>query len=156
MLKLSRKTEYCILALRHLSRQEDRSATVKDLAAALKLSRPLLAKLLQELARKRIVISSQGASGGFVLHKNLNRLSLMELVEIIDGPVGLTATGFRPGSAPLNSGASPAGRTWSNTRPTPSGPVRATIARQVITRVLAPPGGEIGRASCRERVFSSV
>jgi len=91
MLKLSRKTEYCILALRHLSRQEDRSATVKDLAAALKLSRPLLAKLLQELERKRIVVSSQGASGGFVLHKDLNRLSLMELVEIIDGPVGLTA-----------------------------------------------------------------
>lgn len=91
MFKLSRKTEYCILALRHLARQEDRSATVKDLAAALKLSRPLLAKLLQELARQRIVVSSQGASGGFVLHKDLSRLSLMELVEIIDGPVGLTA-----------------------------------------------------------------
>jgi len=91
MLRLSRKTEYCILALRHLSRQGDRSATVKDLAAALDLSRPLLAKLLQELARKRIVVSSQGASGGFSLHKDLRRLSLMQLIEIIDGPVSLTA-----------------------------------------------------------------
>lgn len=91
MLRLSKKAEYCILALRHLDQQTDRSATVKDLAAALQLSRPLLAKLLQKLARKRIVVSTQGASGGFALHKDLRRLSLMELVEMIDGPVTLTA-----------------------------------------------------------------
>jgi len=89
MLQLSKKTEYSILALNHISQQRGRSVTVKELAHQLRISRSLLAKLLQEMARQQIVASSQGAAGGYTLKADLHTLSLMDLVEMIDGPVTL-------------------------------------------------------------------
>jgi Rrf2 family protein len=89
MLKLSKKTEYSILALQHISRQTGKSANVKEMARELNISQSLLAKLFQELARKKIVGSVQGAHGGYTLLMDLAQLSLMDLVEMIDGPVSL-------------------------------------------------------------------
>jgi len=91
MFKLSKKTEYCILALRHLAEQSDKSATVKGMAQELRISQSLLAKLLQELARCKIVGSIQGAHGGYRLLAELGRLSLADVVEIVEGPIELTA-----------------------------------------------------------------
>lgn len=91
MLKLSKKTEYSIMALRHLAGQADKSATVKSMASELGISQSLLAKLLQELARSKIVGSVQGAHGGYRLLAELSCLSLADLVEIVEGPISLTA-----------------------------------------------------------------
>jgi len=91
MFKLSKKTEYSLLVLRHLARQGDEVCTVKDLARECRLPQPLLAKLMQQLARRNLVRSEQGVRGGYRLNRDLTQISLADVVESVDGPISLTA-----------------------------------------------------------------
>ena len=66
MLKLNKKTEYGLLALQYmLARENSDVATVKEIAEHHKISQSLLAKILQSLARQKIIKSVQGARGGY-------------------------------------------------------------------------------------------
>jgi Rrf2 family protein len=91
MFKLSKKTEYCLLVLRHLARQADEVWTVRDLARECRVPQPLLAKLMQQLARRDLVRSVQGLRGGYRLNRDLSQISLAEVVESVDGPISLTS-----------------------------------------------------------------
>jgi len=93
MFKLSKKTEYSIMALRHLGRNESMTATVREIAADCRIPAPLLAKLLQQLARSGLVHSLQGVNGGYRLKSAMAGISLAEVIEAVEGPFRVTACG---------------------------------------------------------------
>lgn len=93
MFRLSKKSEYALLALRCLEQSGDRTATVREIAAACSLPPPLLAKLMQQLARGGVVTSLQGVNGGYLLARSMAGISLAEVIEVVDGPLRLTACG---------------------------------------------------------------
>jgi Rrf2 family protein len=98
MFKLSKKTEYSILALRHLGRSSTvGAATVKEIAAACRIPAPLLAKLLQQLAKKGVVHSVQGVNGGYSLNMEMARITLADVIEAVEGPFRITACGGKEG-----------------------------------------------------------
>ncbi len=82
MLKLTKKADYGLIALRHLASVPDATSSTKDIADAYHLPVPLLAKVLQTLAREKILISVSGTHGG--------KITALEVVRAIDGPVILT------------------------------------------------------------------
>ncbi len=95
MFRLSKKTEYGILALQYiLARQDNQSATVREISEKHRISQTLLAKILQKLAKAQIIRSVQGARGGYVMQGDANSISLKDIFEAIEGPIHLTECDF--------------------------------------------------------------
>ena len=90
MLKLTRKTEYALIALRHLRLVDvDKVVSTKDIAANYNIPRPLLAKVLQELSQSDFVEPVQGPKGGYKLKANLDNITMTQFFEVMEGPLGI-------------------------------------------------------------------
>jgi Rrf2 family protein len=90
VLKLTKKADYGLIALRHLASVPGATASTKDIAEAYHLPVTLLAKVLQQLARAEILQSVAGTNGGYKLNRHPSKISALEVVRAIDGPVILT------------------------------------------------------------------
>ncbi len=90
MLKLTKKADYGLIALRHLASLPTATASAKDIADLYSLPVTLLAKVLQQLTRAKILVSVSGTNGGYKLARDPRRISALEVVRAIDGPVILT------------------------------------------------------------------
>ena len=92
MLKLTKKSDYGLIALRHLAAGTARpSATAKEMSTAYRIPLPLLSKVLQNLARHGFLLSEQGTKGGYRLARDPRHINALEVIRAIDGPVILTA-----------------------------------------------------------------
>ena len=89
MLKLTKKADYGLIALRHLA-DARRGASAKDIADAYRIPLPLLSKILQKLARAGLLISEQGTHGGYRLARDPDEITALEVIRTIDGPIILT------------------------------------------------------------------
>ncbi len=94
MLKFNRKTEYGLIALRYLAQQlqqdEDRLVSAREISNAYKIPYPVLSKVLQQLQAKGLIHSVQGTRGGYALKRCLHEITLADLVEVFEGPLGVT------------------------------------------------------------------
>jgi Rrf2 family iron-sulfur cluster assembly transcriptional regulator len=82
----SRSAEYAVRAFVNLSRvPEGKLAMVKQIAEEEKIPLHFLAKILQQLARKGLLRSNKGPTGGFSLQRKASEISLMQVVEATDG-----------------------------------------------------------------------
>jgi Rrf2 family protein len=83
----SRACEYALRALFEMARRpEQESWTVQELASRTDTPAPFLAKTFQSLVKGEILISTKGRRGGFAFARSPQKISLMEIVELIDGP----------------------------------------------------------------------
>src|SRR5450759_2587608 len=65
MLKLSKRTEYGLIAIRHIAAEPVRITTAKEIADRYKIPYELLAKVMQKLAKRGLIVSHQGVYGGY-------------------------------------------------------------------------------------------
>jgi len=92
MLRLSKKTDYALLALRYLDKEAPAGvASARAIAKRYEIPVDLLAKVLQQLARVRLVAASKGVHGGYHITRPTNTITVAEIVEAIDGPLAMTA-----------------------------------------------------------------
>jgi Rrf2 family protein len=92
MLRLSKKADYGLIALIHLAAKEPgQSGSAKEIADACRLPLPLLAKVLQKLAKGGFLASVQGTNGGYRLAREAGAISALEVIRAIDGPVFFTS-----------------------------------------------------------------
>ena len=89
MLKLTKKADYGLIALRHLASAQ-RAASAKDIADTYGIPLPLLSKILQKLTRTGFLISEQGTRGGYRLARDARDITTLEVIRTIDGPIILT------------------------------------------------------------------
>ena len=90
MLKLTRKVEYALIALRHMQAMKPEELTsAKEIAEAYGLPQQLLAKTLQQMARDSIIEAVQGPSGGYRIMSDLDKISLKDFFEKLEGPLGI-------------------------------------------------------------------
>ena len=90
MLKLTRKTEYALIALRYLQMNSaGEPITAKKISKFENISLSLLSKVLNHLSKKNIIITIKGAYGGYKLSKNLSEINLWNFLETMEGPLGL-------------------------------------------------------------------
>ena len=91
MLKLTKKADYGLIALRHLATgAPQRSASAKDIADSYRIPLPLLSKVLQKLVHTGLLVSEQGTHGGYRLSRAPQEISALEVIRAIDGPIILT------------------------------------------------------------------
>ena len=92
MLKLTKKADYGLIALKHLAEtQHDGTSSAKDIADAYDLPQEALAKILQKLAKAKLLVSHAGTNGGYSLAKTPNDITALEVIRLIDGPLFMTA-----------------------------------------------------------------
>jgi Rrf2 family protein len=90
MLKLTKKADYGLIALKHLAGVRPHSASAKDIADRYGIPVPVLSKVLQKLARSGFLASEHGTNGGYRLSGDPRMISVLDVVRAIDGPVFLT------------------------------------------------------------------
>lgn len=90
MLKLTKKADYGLIALKHLA-VNARSASAKEIADSYGVPLPLLAKILQKLTKTGLLVSLPGTNGGYRLAREASKISALEVIRAIDGPIILTA-----------------------------------------------------------------
>jgi Rrf2 family protein len=90
MLRLSRKAEYGIIALKYmLSHPSGQPCSAREIAERYNIPVELMAKVLQKLAKDGMLQSAQGVYGGYVLALQPSHISVADVVESIDGPIGI-------------------------------------------------------------------
>lgn len=92
---ITRNTDYAVKALRHISRNKDKVISVKDLTYKLGIPRPFLRKILQILNKKKLLKSFKGRNGGFMLSSPPEKIFLIDLIEIFQGPFMLSECIFK-------------------------------------------------------------
>ena len=92
MLKLTKKADYGLIALRHLAvNSSDVSSSAKAIADCYGIPLPLLAKILQKLTKLGMLQSLPGTNGGYRLAREASRITALEVIRAIDGPIILTS-----------------------------------------------------------------
>lgn len=92
MLRLSKKTDYALLALRYLAIEAPSGvASARAIAERYDIPVELLAKVLQHLARVGFVAAHKGAHGGYALARPTTAISVADVVQAMDGPLSVTA-----------------------------------------------------------------
>jgi Rrf2 family protein len=92
MLKLTKKADYGLIALKHLAVNSGGvSSSAKAIAECYGIPLPLLAKILQKLTKIGLLQSLPGTNGGYRLAREASSITALEVIRAIDGPIILTA-----------------------------------------------------------------
>jgi Rrf2 family protein len=92
MLRLTKKADYGLMALKYLAEHCDQGAqSAKDIAEAYHIPPQLLAKILQTLAKAGLLVSHAGTYGGYALARSAKEISAFEVIRAIDGPLFITS-----------------------------------------------------------------
>jgi len=92
MLRLSKKADYALMAMKHLATHTDTASTsARAIAEEYNIPLELMAKVLQQLARRGLLASHQGTRGGYTLSKAPSSISVPDIIQAIDGPLTVTA-----------------------------------------------------------------
>src|SRR6266850_3052735 len=92
MLRLSKKADYALMAMKHLAIKSDAASTsAREIAEQYDIPIELMAKVLQRLARSGLLTSHQGTRGGYTLSKPTVAISVADIIQAIDGPLTVTA-----------------------------------------------------------------
>src|SRR5688572_8330328 len=87
MLRVNKKTEYGILALLHLASQPAKVASVREIAAQCNIPETLLSKIMQSMKNVGLVSAVHGNHGGYRLNRDLGQITLLDINEVLVGPV---------------------------------------------------------------------
>src|SRR5947209_6782804 len=92
MLKLTKKADYALMAMKHLAENTDRGArSAKDIADSFGIPPEALAKILQKLVKAGLLHSQHGTNGGYRLARAAHTISAFEVIQAIDGPLFITS-----------------------------------------------------------------
>ncbi|HEX3323289.1 MAG TPA: SUF system Fe-S cluster assembly regulator [Terriglobales bacterium] len=92
MLKLTKKADYGLMAMKHLAEHAERgSCSAKDVAESYGIPQEALAKILQRLAKAGLLHSQHGINGGYTLARDPRTISAFEVIQAIDGPLFITS-----------------------------------------------------------------
>jgi Rrf2 family protein len=92
MLKLTKKADYALMAMKHLAEHPaGTSRSAKDVAVEFGIPPEALAKILQRLAKAGLLHSQHGINGGYMLARPAQTISAFEVIRAIDGPLFITS-----------------------------------------------------------------
>lgn len=92
MLKVNRKVEYALIALKHMSRKAPGQLTsAKEISEEYQIPFDPTSRGLQLMNQQGILRAEQGARGGYQILRDLSKVSLAELNEMIDGPIKIAS-----------------------------------------------------------------
>mgnify|MGYP001124078953 FL=1 len=115
-MQITRQADYALRAMVYLSRLEpNQRAATKKIAEQQKIPPSFLAKIISQLSIAGLIHTSRGARGGVVLSRPAAEISLLEVVEAIDGPIALNECTVAPGNCEMADDC-PLHQMWQETQ----------------------------------------
>lgn len=100
---VTRETDYAVRTVLYLARNRSRLVSVSEIAEAMQIPKSFLAKLLQRLVKHGLLISSRGVKGGFQLAKKTSAITLLDIMEVMQGPAGINVCAIDSARCNLSS-----------------------------------------------------
>src|SRR5260370_3174431 len=91
MLKLTKKADYGLIALKHLVVHGPESSSAKEIAEMYGIPLSLLSKILQKLVKNGFLRSEHGTNGGYKLARDPHNNTALNVIRSLHGPIVLTA-----------------------------------------------------------------
>ncbi len=103
MLSIKRETDYAIRCVYYLSGKPDEVIMVDEIAREMCIPKSFLSKILQKLAKSKIVKSYVGVKGGFILAENPGDITLYDVLVSVEGPVAMNRCTVKKKECALSS-----------------------------------------------------
>jgi FeS assembly SUF system regulator len=99
MIRVTKQTDYGMLMLAHMgSRPNGQVHTARELTEETGLPGPMVSKILKLMARAGLIGSHRGVNGGYSLARPVEEISVANLIEALEGPIGMTTCSLENGS----------------------------------------------------------
>jgi len=108
MLSFTRKTDYALISLAHMVRQQGVCCSAREIATHYGMPMPLLMNVLKMLNQHGITRSVRGPKGGYQLAKPPEQIALYDIIAAVDGPVALVLCLEKPGCQSSTTAMAPA------------------------------------------------
>lgn len=92
MLKLTKKADYSLMALKHFAqrqRETGEAVSAKEVSETCGIPLPVMSKLLQKLGKSGFLVSEYGTNGGYRLARDPGLISALQVIRAVDGPIVL-------------------------------------------------------------------
>ncbi|MCX7832555.1 MAG: Rrf2 family transcriptional regulator [Actinobacteria bacterium] len=86
---LSKKSDYALRTIVYLALHREETLSTRKISEKLQIPYKFLTQIMLELSRKEIISSKRGSRGGIFLKKNPEKITLLEVVEAVDGPFAI-------------------------------------------------------------------
>jgi len=131
MLTISRETDYAARVLLHLARQPaEQRTTAQQIAGQCLIPRGMVRRVVTRLGAAGLAATARGSDGGITLARPASQISLLDVVEAMEGPLALNACTVNPGICPLTP-TCPVHEVWGVARQE----LRAILARTTFDRL---------------------
>jgi FeS assembly SUF system regulator len=97
MLRMSKLTDYGTVILTYLASEPARLHAASEIAAEVRVSLPTVSKVLKTLVHGGLVASHRGTKGGYTLARPAERMTVAQILAVLEGPIGLTECSSNPG-----------------------------------------------------------
>jgi Rrf2 family protein len=103
-MEISRRADYGVRVILELaSLPQDRRASTQQISIRQSIPAPFLAKIISQLSLAGLVSTQRGAGGGVALSRPPSEISLLQVIEALEGPVHLNRCLIQPDDCPQNS-----------------------------------------------------
>lgn len=104
MMELTRKGDYAIRGIIYLASQPpNKISLLSEIAMAVDVPQTFLAKIFQQFSKTGIVKSFRGTGGGFLLAGPPENITLLQVVEAVEGPILPNRCVLKPGECERDS-----------------------------------------------------
>jgi FeS assembly SUF system regulator len=103
MVRIAKLTDYALVILAHMAREGDRLFNAREIASHTHIAQPTVSKLLKNLAKKEFLLSERGALGGYRLKKSPETITVVDLIETLEGPIAITECNLGDAACPTQA-----------------------------------------------------
>jgi len=132
-MQITRQADYAVRAMLYLAKLEPgQRAATSEIAEAKKIPPSFLAKIISQLSIAGLIHTSRGARGGVLLSRSTESISLLEVVEAIDGPISLNECTLSPDICEFSEDC-PIHKIWCETQADLVNKLRQTSFKKLIS-----------------------
>ena len=92
MLRFTKRTDYGLMAIHYIAVNDGFGAvSAKRIAEEFAIPPELMAKILQRLAKQRLVVSTNGPKGGYVLARRPTEITVGQVIRALEGPINIVS-----------------------------------------------------------------
>jgi len=134
MLRISKLTDYATVVMAYLANNSKQPHNAKTIAHDTHIALPTVSKLLKVLTRHNLLIAQRGAKGGYSLATTANKISVVQIIQALEGDFALTECSHTKGSCSIETTGCAIRSNWR----TVSEIIRSTLSNITLAEMIQP------------------